>query len=52
MFYHRHVEARKKALMVEKERAAKIASLPHSVPDPIQVQLEHSPLSDQNFVDI
>ncbi|XP_017331362.1 centrosomal protein of 295 kDa isoform X5 [Ictalurus punctatus] len=33
---NRHVDARKKALMVEKERAAKIASLPHSAPDPIE----------------
>ncbi|XP_053366477.1 centrosomal protein of 295 kDa isoform X3 [Clarias gariepinus] len=38
---NRHVEARKKALMVEKERAAKIASLPHAAPDPIEVVIQH-----------
>ncbi|KAF5901729.1 centrosomal protein, partial [Clarias magur] len=39
---NRHVEARKKALMVEKERAAKIASLPPAAPDPIEkVAIQH-----------
>ncbi|MCI4382953.1 hypothetical protein PGIGA_G00020750 [Pangasianodon gigas] len=41
---NRHVEARKKALMVEKERAAKIASLPHSGPDPIESLAIQPPL--------
>ncbi|KAB5562573.1 hypothetical protein PHYPO_G00019470 [Pangasianodon hypophthalmus] len=41
---NRHVEARKKALMVEKERAAKIASLPHSGPDPIESLAIQAPL--------
>ncbi|XP_060789618.1 uncharacterized protein cep295 isoform X3 [Neoarius graeffei] len=41
---NRHVEARKKALMVEKERAAKIASLPHAAPDPIESVAIQTPL--------
>ncbi|KAG7327944.1 hypothetical protein KOW79_007888 [Hemibagrus wyckioides] len=41
---NRHIEARKKALMVEKERAAKIASLPHSAPDPIESVAIQTPL--------
>ncbi|XP_036418296.1 centrosomal protein of 295 kDa isoform X2 [Colossoma macropomum] len=32
----RHIEARKKALIVEKKRAMKIASLPQPVPNPIE----------------
>ncbi|KAL7851396.1 hypothetical protein AOLI_G00217520 [Acnodon oligacanthus] len=32
----RHIEARKKALIVEKKRAMKIANLPHPVPNPIE----------------
>ncbi|KAK3537676.1 hypothetical protein QTP70_017093 [Hemibagrus guttatus] len=41
---NRHIEARKKALMVEKERATKIASLPHSAPDPIESVAIQTPL--------
>ncbi|KAI5610796.1 centrosomal protein of 295 kDa [Silurus asotus] len=44
-----HVEARKKALMVEKERAAKIASLPHPGPDPIQNVAIRAPLQPKMF---
>ncbi|XP_027015836.2 uncharacterized protein cep295 isoform X2 [Tachysurus fulvidraco] len=41
---NRHIEARKKALTVEKERAAKIAGLPHSAPDPIESVAVQTPL--------
>ncbi|XP_030633848.1 centrosomal protein of 295 kDa [Chanos chanos] len=34
----RHITARKKALLAEKERAAKVASLPPPPPNPIEVQ--------------
>ncbi|XP_060736406.1 centrosomal protein of 295 kDa isoform X2 [Tachysurus vachellii] len=41
---NRHIEARKKALTVEKERAAKIAGLPQSAPDPIESVAVQTPL--------
>ncbi|XP_046711760.1 uncharacterized protein cep295 isoform X3 [Silurus meridionalis] len=44
-----HIEARKKALTVEKERAAKIASLPHPGPDPIQNVAIRAPLQPKMF---
>ncbi|XP_066512658.1 uro-adherence factor A-like [Hoplias malabaricus] len=41
--HNKQIEARKKALMLEKKRAAKIVSLPHPAPDPIENIGIHTP---------
>lgn len=45
----RVVNARKKALLAEKERSAKVASLPLPLPNPVQVIF---PNSDNNFLNV